>query len=98
MNDYRDVIDAKWFYDQIRVLDFNLIGLPYQPLKSGVNLAEIENSLDLLAFKIILAETAYSFILEWNDWTNNIIASKKAINYTHVSCCAKGAKLFSRKD
>jgi hypothetical protein len=42
-----------------------------------VNLAEIKNSLDLLASKFILAETAYLSSLEWNDWTNAIIGLKE---------------------
>ena len=64
------------FFGEVNNLDFDLIGLSYYPMWHGKSLPQLKNSLQTLseiyARPVIIAETAYPFTLNWNDWTNNI--------------------------
>jgi len=68
------------FYNKLQDLDYDIIGLSYYPWWHGKNTGELESTLNQLsdAFDrdVIVAETAYPFTLEWNDWTNNIVGSE----------------------
>ena len=69
--------NADVFYSQLNILDYDMIGLSYYPIWHGKSLHTLENTLENLsashAKQIVIAETAYPFTLEWNDWTNNIV-------------------------
>ncbi len=69
--------DADWFYNQVKSVDYDIIGLSYYPIWHGKSLQEVKNSLiDLHARyqkQVVIAETAYPFTLGWNDWTTNIV-------------------------
>ena len=68
---------SQWFYDQVRILDYDIIGLSYYPIWHGKSLDHLKNTMQALSEahdkSIVIAETAYPFTLAWNDWTNNIV-------------------------
>jgi arabinogalactan endo-1,4-beta-galactosidase len=69
---------ARWFFDRLlaQEVDFDLIGLSYYSTWHGPIETLQANLVDLAARygkPIVLAETAYPWTLDWDDWTNNII-------------------------
>lgn len=69
--------NSDWFYNKVKSLDYDIIGLSYYPIWHGKSLLTLANNLSSLSEKynkeILIAETAYPFTLGWNDWTNNIV-------------------------
>ena len=70
---------SSWFYQQLQNqnIDYDIIGLSYYPIWHGKDLVGLQSNMNSLSFthgkEIVIAETAYPFTLEWNDWTNNIV-------------------------
>ena len=68
---------AAWFFEQVKSLDYDMIGLSYYPIWHGKDTALLQTNMTNLANKynkkMVIAETAYPFSLGWNDNTNNII-------------------------
>ncbi len=68
---------ADWFFNKTTGLDYDIIALSFYPIWHGKNLNQLSNTLSQLSLAhnkdVIIAETAYPFTLEWNDWTNNIV-------------------------
>lgn len=70
---------ADWFFDRLRAhnVDYDIIGLSYYPAWHGKNIYALSTTMSNLATEnsksIVIAETAYPFTLDWNDWTNNPI-------------------------
>lgn len=70
---------AIWFFDVIRSnsVDYDIIGISYYPAWHGKNLTELQNVLNSISKTnkkpYVIAETAYPFTLDYNDWTNNTI-------------------------
>ncbi len=68
---------AAWFFDQVKTLDYDLIGLSYYPIWHGKDTTALKTNMTSLANthnkKVVIAETAHPFTLGWNDYTNNII-------------------------
>ena len=66
----------------------------------GKNLNEVKNTLTQLSEKykkeILIAETAYPFTLDWNDWTNNIVGLEEQI-LPQYPASPKGQKEFILK-
>jgi arabinogalactan endo-1,4-beta-galactosidase len=64
-------------------LDYDIIGISYYPIWHGKSLTELELQLNNLSQtfekEIVIAETAYPFTLDWNDWTTNIVGSENQI-------------------
>lgn len=69
--------DTNWFFDKIKSVDYDYIGLSYYPIWHGKDLEVIKTAINTLgktySKKVIIAETAYPFTLGYNDWTNNIV-------------------------
>ncbi|MDX8338826.1 glycosyl hydrolase 53 family protein [Draconibacterium sp. IB214405] len=69
--------NANWFFNVVRNLDYDIIGLSYYPVWHGKSLTNLKTTMTNLSEtfdkEIVLAETAYPFTLDWNDWTNNIV-------------------------
>ncbi len=76
-------MDAPWFFNQIGNLDYDLAGVSYYPVWHGKSLDSLKQALiglnQQLQKPIVIAETAYPFTLEWNDWTNNIIGNSNQL-------------------
>ena len=70
---------ATWFLDQMTTLDYDMIGISYYPWWHGQDLNAFQQSLANIRQtynkEVIIAETAYPFTLDWNDWTNNIVGA-----------------------
>jgi arabinogalactan endo-1,4-beta-galactosidase len=58
-------------------VDYDLSGLSYYPLWHGKNLDIVRTTMaeiySLNQKPVMIAETAYPFTLEWNDYTNNVL-------------------------
>lgn len=69
--------DTDWFFNKVKTVNYDYIGLSYYPVWHGKDLAVVKSTVDALGSKyskkVVIAETAYPFTLEWNDWTNNIV-------------------------
>lgn len=62
-------------------LPFDLVGISYYPWWHG-NLTSLKSTITLLnqlSKPIIIAETAYPFTLNWNDWTINIVGTSNQL-------------------
>ncbi|MDQ5930150.1 MAG: arabinogalactan endo,4-beta-galactosidase [Bacteroidota bacterium] len=72
-----------WFFDKMKVIDYDYIGLSYYPIWHGTDLESVKTTVNALgrkyAKKVIIAETAYPFTLLWNDWTGNIFGEQKQL-------------------
>ncbi len=68
---------AEWFFNHMSTIDYDYIGLSYYPVWHGTNLTALQNTINSLGQthdkKVLIAETAYPFTLDWDDWTNNIV-------------------------
>ena len=93
-----DSKDAKWFFDIVKPLDYDLIGVSYYPKWHGKDLTVFENQLKFLdntyAQDIVLAETSYPFSFGWNDNTNNVIGDNSQIIYPQFPATLNGQKAY----
>lgn len=78
---------SDWFFDKVKNLDFDYIGLSYYPIWHGKNLETLKTTITTLGQtynkKVLIAETAYPFTLQWNDWTNNVVGTESQILSTY---------------
>ncbi|WP_421754070.1 glycosyl hydrolase 53 family protein [Croceimicrobium sp.] len=88
---------APVYFLDLKDLDFDLIGISYYPIwhgKSFFDLTNVFNNLDAnLKQGIMIAETAYPFTLDWNDWTNNIVGLPEQLIDT-IPASPAGQKQF----
>ncbi len=68
---------AQWFFGKVQTIDYDYIGLSYYPVWHGKDLNLLQSTINSLNQtynkKVLIAETAYPFTLNWNDNTNNIV-------------------------
>jgi len=68
---------ASLFFNKLKDLDYDIIGLSYYPWWHGDDLSALQTAMTQLSTSydrdIIIAETAYPFTLNWNDWDTNIV-------------------------
>jgi len=86
------------FYNKLSNIDYDIIGISYYPIWHGKNLIQLEESLSLLKERftkeVVIAETAYPFTLEWNDWTNNIVGLEEQLILPEFPATPQGQKDF----
>jgi arabinogalactan endo-1,4-beta-galactosidase len=74
---YAGTQDAANFYTKLNTVGYDYIGLSFYPIWHYQSITELTNTINTLANtfgkKVLIAETAYPFTLQWNDFTNNII-------------------------
>jgi arabinogalactan endo-1,4-beta-galactosidase len=74
---YAGFENASWFFQQVNDIYYDIIGLSYYPIWHGKSITNLKDSITTLSIanhkEVIIAETAYPFTLNWNDWTNNIV-------------------------
>jgi arabinogalactan endo-1,4-beta-galactosidase len=74
---YAGLNGADWYFDKVKTVDYDYIGLSYYPVWHGKSLPALKTTMDALyathGKKVVVAETAYPFTLQWADWTNNIV-------------------------
>ncbi|MGV3698112.1 glycoside hydrolase family 53 protein [Flavobacterium sp.] len=80
---FAGISGAEYYFDKIKTMDFDYIGLSYYPIWHGKNLVTLQNTMNSLGNlydkKVIIAETAYPFTFGYNDYTNNIIGLESQI-------------------
>ncbi|WP_298148413.1 glycosyl hydrolase 53 family protein [Flavobacterium sp.] len=68
---------SDWFFEKVKDLDYDYIGLSYYPIWHGKSLSDLMQTMNTLGGlynkKVVIAETAYPFTLGFNDFTNNIM-------------------------
>jgi arabinogalactan endo-1,4-beta-galactosidase len=93
-----DSKNASWFFDILKPLDYDLIGVSYYPKWHGKDLNVFKNQLQILdntySQNIVLAETSYPFTLDWNDNTNNVIGDNSQIIYPLFPATLEGQKKY----
>ena len=92
---------SDWFFDKVNGLDYDIIGLSYYPKWHGKSLDSLKNTMVYLSEtynkEIVIAETAYPFTLEWNDWTNNLVGSDDQLILPEYPATVEGQKKFVAK-
>jgi arabinogalactan endo-1,4-beta-galactosidase len=78
---------ATWFFNKMSSINYDYIGLSYYPVWHGKNISDVNATITSLGQthnkKVIIAETAYPFTLNWNDWTNNIVGQNDQLITTY---------------
>ena len=89
---------AEEFFDVVKGIDYDIIGLSYYPIWHGKSLIALEQNLielrTLYKKDIMIAETAYPFTLGWNDWTNNIVGLEEQLILPEYPATPQGQKQF----
>lgn len=77
---YAGISGAEWFFSKMGNVDYDYIGLSYYPVWHGTSVTPLTGLINTLGAahdkKVLIAETAYPFTLEWDDWTNNIVGEQ----------------------
>ena len=89
---------AVWFFNQVNEIDYDIIGLSYYPIWHGKSLSDLQKTLAALSSihdkEIVIAETAYPFTLNWNDWTNNIVGLEQHLILPEYPATPQGQQKF----
>jgi len=74
---------ADYYFNKVKSIDYDYIGLSYYPIWHGKNIETFKNTIDQLGAtynkKVLIAETAYPFTLGYNDFTNNILGQENQL-------------------
>ncbi len=89
---------SDWFYNRVSTLDYDIIGLSFYPIWHGKSLDNLKNKLQFLSAtygkNVMVAETAYPFTLQWNDWTNNIVGLNEQLILPEYPASPEGQRKF----
>lgn len=92
---------SDWFFNKLNIIDYDIIGLSYYPIWHGENLNELQSTISNLGStynkKVIIAETAYPFTLQWNDFTNNIVGLEEHLILPDYPATPEGQKKYLAK-
>jgi arabinogalactan endo-1,4-beta-galactosidase len=92
--------NADFFFNQFKKIDYDIIGLSFYPIWHGKSLHKLKTSIQSLSEsvnkQIIIAETAYPFTLEWNDWTNNIVGLNEQLILPEYPATIEGQRKYIR--
>ncbi len=95
---YAGINGSSYFYNKIKNIDYDIIGLSYYPIWHGKSITALESSLNNLSQsydkEILIAETSYPFTLGWNDWTNNIVGLESQLILPNYPATPQGQKDF----
>jgi len=90
--------NSQWFFNKVKDLDYDIIGLSYYPIWHGKSLNNLKITMELLSEthqkEILIAETAYPFTLQWNDWTNNIVGLDEQLILPDFPATIEGQRNF----
>jgi len=76
---------ADWFYTILKnnSVSYDLIGISYYPFWTKKTPAQAVDAMVKLSKtfskEVLIAETAYPFTLDWNDFTNNVIGNQNQL-------------------
>lgn len=97
---YAGISGAEWFYDIVDSVDYDIIGLSYYPIWHGKNLDSLSVTMQQLSTiydkDVVIAETAYPFTLDWNDYTNNIVGLQEHLILPEYPASPGGQSDFVR--
>jgi len=92
---------SEWFFNQVNPIDYDIIGLSYYPIWHGKSVDNLKSTMRILSEtknkKILIAETAYPFTLQWNDWTNNVVGQNDQLILPDYPATIEGQKKFIRE-
>jgi arabinogalactan endo-1,4-beta-galactosidase len=95
---FAGIESSDWFFNQVSILEYDIIGLSYYPIWHGKSLNNLQTKMQYLNEtydkKILIAETAYPFTLEWNDWTNNIVGLDEQLILPEYPATIEGQRKF----
>jgi arabinogalactan endo-1,4-beta-galactosidase len=95
---FAGIQNSTWFFNQLTSVDYDIIGLSYYPIWHGKSLTELRTKMQELSEtynkSILIAETAYPFTLDWNDWTNNIVGQENQLILPDYPATIDGQKKF----
>jgi arabinogalactan endo-1,4-beta-galactosidase len=98
---FAGIYGSDWFFNQVKALDYDIIGLSYYPIWHGKSLNNLRIKMQQLSDayhkKLVIAETAYPFTLDWNDWTNNIVGINEQLILPEFPATAQGQRDFIRQ-
>ncbi len=98
---YAGINGSDWFFNKINAIDYDIIGISYYPIWHGKNLNILESTISDLGSTynkdVIIAETAYPFTLQWNDFTNNIVGLEEQLILPEYPATPQGQKDFISK-
>jgi arabinogalactan endo-1,4-beta-galactosidase len=93
--------NSHWFFNQVKGLDYDLMGVSYYPVFHGKDLADLKTVLNNISQAqqkdLVIAETAYPFTLAWDDWTNNIVGLEDQLILPGYPATPDGQKKFMQK-
>ena len=92
---------AEHFFARLEGIDYDIIALSYYPWWHGKDLNELEQTLRRLSSRfekgILIAETAYPFTLDWNDWTHNTVGLEDQLILPDYPATPEGQCRFIEK-
>ena len=83
---YAGLEGSQWFFEQMASysLNYDFIGISYYPFWHGNSLHTMKSAISNLSVQfdkpVLIAETAYPFILGWNDMTHNSIGLEEQLS------------------
>ncbi|UJH67911.1 glycosyl hydrolase 53 family protein [Allomuricauda sp. SCSIO 65647] len=98
---FAGIENSDWFFNQMTTIDYDIIGLSYYPIWHGKSLESLKTKMRSLSEahdkEILIAETAYPFTLDWNDWTNNIVGLDDQLILPDYPASVEGQRHFIKK-
>lgn len=95
---YAGIQHANEFFQLFSSVDYDIIGLSYYPIWHGKSMIDLKIKIEELSKthskRILMAETAYPFTLDWNDQTNNIIGQNSQLILPDYPASQDGQKKF----
>lgn len=95
---FAGIENSIWFFNQLGSVDYDIIGLSYYPIWHGKSMVNLKNTMQALSEthnkSVVIAETAYPFTLEWNDWTNNIVGLDSQLILPEYPATTDGQRRF----
>lgn len=92
---------AEWFFQQVRSIDYDLIGLSYYPRWHGTDTDALALTIRRLGEThrrpVLIAETAYPFTLQWNDWTHNVVGLEEQLILPDFPASPAGQRAFLQR-
>ncbi len=92
---------AEEFFAGLAGMDYDIIAVSYYPWAHGKDLEELRSTLrnlsEIFGKDIVIAETAYPFTLDWNDWTHNIVGVKQHLILPDYPATPEGQLAFLQR-
>ena len=95
---FAGIESAPSFFDLVKDIDYDIAGISYYPIWHGKSIENVGNVLETIANntgkEVVIAETAYPFTLDWNDWTDNILGSEDQLILPEYPATPEGQRNF----